>query len=421
MNLYLTLTILITISAAFAYINHRFIKMPFVIGLFFLSTLLSLVIISSKSWDNAHYAEIKEVIQQTDISRYVLEIMLGFLLFAGSFHTHWLDIRRQIKPITLFAVGGVLCSTVIIAGLLYLVCGWLEVPIGFIHCLIFGALISPTDPIAVLGILTKANVSKKIESTIVGESLFNDGVGVVVFIALLETLQLGNTQIDFSHFGLLFLQEAIGGGIFGLALGFVLHKLLKSIDNYETEVLLTIAFVMSGYMLCSFFHLSGALAMVIMGLFIGNYKRTAAMSDKTLEYVHKFWELLDVILNAILFILIAFVLVVIEFKTSYIIISVISVLIVLLSRVIVVYLPNYFLPRFTDISRQESRIIVWGGLRGGLSIALVLSLPESDAKDLLVMATYACVVFSILVQGLTIEKLARRNQAPGSKVGKKVH
>lgn len=421
MNLYLTLTILITISAAFAYINHRFIKMPFVIGLFFLSTLLSLVIISSKSWDNAHYAEIKEVIQQTDISRYILEIMLGFLLFAGSFHTHWLDIRKQIKPITLFAVGGVLCSTVIIAGLLYLVCGLLEVPVGFIHCLIFGALISPTDPIAVLGILTKANVSKKIESTIVGESLFNDGVGVVVFIALLETLQLGNTQIDFSHFGLLFLQEAIGGGIFGLVLGFVLHKLLKSIDNYETEVLLTIAFVMSGYMLCSFFHLSGALAMVIMGLFIGNYKRTAAMSDKTLEYVHKFWELLDVILNAILFILIAFVLVVIEFKTSYIIISVISVLIVLLSRVIVVYLPNYFLPRFTDISRQEARIIVWGGLRGGLSIALVLSLPESDAKDLLVMATYACVVFSILVQGLTIEKLARRNQAPGSKEDKKVH
>ncbi|MFA6152202.1 MAG: sodium:proton antiporter [Chitinophagaceae bacterium] len=421
MNLYLTLTILITISAAFAYINHRFIKMPFVIGLFFLSTLLSLVIISSKSWDNAHYAEIKEVIQHTDISRYILEIMLGFLLFAGSFHTHWLDIRKQIKPITLFAVGGVLCSTVIIAGLLYLVCGLLEVPVGFIHCLIFGALISPTDPIAVLGILTKANVSKKIESTIVGESLFNDGVGVVVFIALLETLQLGNTQIDFSHFGLLFLQEAIGGGIFGLALGFVLHKLLKSIDNYETEVLLTIAFVMSGYMLCSFFHLSGALAMVIMGLFIGNYKRTAAMSDKTLEYVHKFWELLDVILNAILFILIAFVLVVIEFKTSYIIISLISVLIVLLSRVIVVYLPNYFLPRFTDISRQEARIIVWGGLRGGLSIALVLSLPESDAKDLLVMATYACVVFSILVQGLTIEKLARRNQAPGSKEDKKVH
>jgi CPA1 family monovalent cation:H+ antiporter len=421
LNLYLTLTILITISAAFAYINHRFIKMPFVIGLFFLSTLLSLVIISSKSWDNAHYAEIKEVIQHTDISRYILEIMLGFLLFAGSFHTHWLDIRKQIKPITLFAVGGVLCSTVIIAGLLYLVCGLLEVPVGFIHCLIFGALISPTDPIAVLGILTKANVSKKIESTIVGESLFNDGVGVVVFIALLETLQLGNTQIDFSHFGLLFLQEAIGGGIFGLALGFVLHKLLKSIDNYETEVLLTIAFVMSGYMLCSFFHLSGALAMVIMGLFIGNYKRTAAMSDKTLEYVHKFWELLDVILNAILFILIAFVLVVIEFKTSYIIISLISVLIVLLSRVIVVYLPNYFLPRFTDISRQEARIIVWGGLRGGLSIALVLSLPESDAKDLLVMATYACVVFSILVQGLTIEKLARRNQAPGSKEDKKVH
>lgn len=408
MSLFLTLTILISISAAFAYINHRYIKMPFVIGLFFLSTLLSLVIISSKSWDIQHYAQIKDVIEHTNISKFILEIMLGFLLFAGSFHTHWPDIKRQIKPISVFAVGGVILSTIIIAALLYLVCNLFEVPIGPIHCLLFGALISPTDPIAVLGILTKAKVSQKIESTIVGESLFNDGVGVVVFIALLDTLLLGNNSIDFSHFGALFLQEAIGGGFFGLVLGFILHKLLKSIDNYETEVLLTIAFVMSGYSLCSYFHISGALAMVIMGLFVGNYKQSTAMSDKTLEYVHKFWELLDVILNAILFIMIAFVLVVVEFKASYIFISLISIVIVLLDRIIVVYLPNLLFPKITNISNLEAKVIVWGGLRGGLSIALVLSLPDSEAKELLLIATYACVVFSILVQGLTVEKLARK-------------
>jgi CPA1 family monovalent cation:H+ antiporter len=408
MNSYLLLVIIMTLSAAFAYINHRFLKMPFVIGLFFLSTVFSLVIISSKNWDRQQYAAIKSIIDQIDISKFVLEIMLGFLLFAGSLQTRWLDIRSQLKPITLFSVGGVILSTVIIAYLLFFVCSLFHFPIAFIHCLLFGALISPTDPIAVLGILTKAKVPRKIKSVIVGESLFNDGVGVVVFIALLDTFQLGNDKIDFSHFGALFLQEALGGAVFGLLLGFVLHKLLKSINDYETEVLLTIAFVMAGYALCSHFHLSGALAMVIMGLFVGNYKQDTAMSSHSQEYVHKFWELLDVILNAVLFICIALVLVVIEFKTTYILIAFSAIFIVLFSRVVVVYLPNLLFPKFTNINNKEAKLIIWGGLRGGLSLALVLSLPESEAKELLVIATYMCVVFSILVQGLTIENVAKR-------------
>jgi len=408
MNSYLLLVTLISLSAAFAYINHRFIKMPFVIGLFFLSTILSMIVISSKLWDTKDYVQIKSIIERTDISGLILEIMLGFLLFAGSLHTNWKDIKIQLKPVSLFAIGGVLLSTIIIAGLLYGICNLLGISIDLIYCLIFGALISPTDPIAVLGILTKANVSKKIESTIVGESLFNDGIGVVVFIALLETLELGNDKIDFTHFGALFLQEAVGGVFFGLLLGYLLYRLLKSINNYETEVLLTIAFVMTGYTLCSYFHLSGALAMVIMGLFVGNYKQDQAMSDITLEYVHKFWELIDVILNAILFIGIAFVLVVIDFETKFIIIGILSIFIVLLSRIIIVYLPKIILPKITNINNSEAKIIVWGGLRGGLSIALVLSLPKGEAKQLLMIATYMCVVFSILVQGLSIEKVAKK-------------
>lgn len=396
------------ISAAFAYINHRFIKMPFVIGLFFLSTLLSILIISSKQWDVIHYNEIKNIIEHTDISGFILDIMLGFLLFAGSLHTNWNDIRGQVRAITLFAVMGVIVSTVIIGGVLFAVCQALHGPVELIHCLIFGALISPTDPIAVLGILTKANVDKKIESTIVGESLFNDGVGVVVFIALLEVLRSGTGDIDFGHFGVLFLQEAIGGAVFGLGLGFILHRLLRTIDNYEAEVLLTIAFVMAGYSLANYLHTSGALAMVIMGLFVGNYNQKEAMSDHTLEYVNKFWKLLDVILNAILFILIAFVLVVIEFKTTYLLIGCIAVIVVLLSRVVVVYLPTWLLPRVVKLNKKEAGIVVWGGLRGGLSIALVLSLPESEAKELLTIATYTCVVVSIMLQGLTIERFAKR-------------
>lgn len=408
MGIYFTLIILISISATFAYLNHRFIKMPFVIGLFFLSTILSLIIISSKSWDTRDYFEIKKIIEQTDISNYILNIMLGFILFAGSLQTNWASVKGQLKPISIFAVGGVVLSTILVAGMLYKTCDLLGIQIEFIQCLVFGALISPTDPIAVLGILTKANVSKKIESTIVGESLFNDGVGVVIFIALLNTMNLGKSEIDYGYFGKLFLQEAGGGVVFGLVCGYLLHKLLKSIDNYETEVLLTLAFVMTGYALCHYLHLSGPLAMVIMGLFVGNYKHSASMSDHTQEYVHKFWELLDVILNAILFIVIAFVLVVIDFKTMYLVVGLIAIFIVLFSRVIVVYLPNVIFPKFTNIDHKEAKVIVWGGLRGGLSIALVLSLPESEAKELLTIATYFCVVFSILVQGLTIEKLARR-------------
>ncbi|MCW4468962.1 sodium:proton antiporter [Flavobacterium sp. MFBS3-15] len=408
MNGYHLLVILISLSAGFAYINHRYIKMPFVIGLFFLSSVLSLFVLSARWWDLPHYEEIRGVLAKVNLNEFILDIMLGFLLFAGSLHTHWADIKKQIRPISLFAVGGVVISTILIAFMLSWISGFFGVQVDFMYCLIFGALISPTDPIAVLGILTKANVSKKIESTIVGESLFNDGVGVVIFIALLETIRKGGGEVDFGDFGMLFLQEAVGGILFGLLLGIALHKLLKSIDNYETEVLLTVAFVMAGYSISAMMHLSGALAMVVMGLLVGNYKRELSMSDKTQEYVHKFWELVDVILNAILFISIAFVLVVIDFDSSYIIVGLLSVLIVLLSRIIIVYLPKILVPRWVNLSNNEAGVIIWGGLRGGLSIALVLSLPEGENKLILMVATYACVVFSILVQGLTIGKVAKR-------------
>jgi monovalent cation:H+ antiporter, CPA1 family len=408
MNPYLILVALISLSAAFAYVNHRFIKLPFVIGLFFLATILSLVVISSRWWDIEHYVQIRDFLGRMELSNVILDIMLAPLLFAGSLHTNWGNIKSQLKPITLFAVLGVALSTIIIGASLFWVSQLLGLDISLLHCLIFGALISPTDPIAVLGILTKANVSKKVESTIVGESLFNDGVGVVIFVALLETLKLGSPEIDFSHFGVLFLQEAVGGLVFGLVLGFCLHTLLKSIDNYETEVLLTLAFVMAGYAVSNMMHLSGALAMVVMGLLVGNYKKDKSMSNKTQEYVHKFWELADVLLNAVLFISIAFVLVVIDFEQAYFVLGLVSVLIVLLSRIVVILIPKVVLPKAVNFNYKESAIVIWGGLRGGLSIALVLSLPESKSKDILVITTYCCVVFSILIQGLTVGKVAKR-------------
>lgn len=406
MSSYTILTILICLSAGFAYINHRFIRMPFVIGLFFLSTILSLIILSSKLWLPLHFGQLKIFVEQTDISKYILDIMLGFLLFAGSLHTSWSDIRRQLKQVTLLAVGGVLMSTVIIGYLFYGLTLLFHLNIDLLYCLLFGALVSPTDPIAVIGILTKAGVPKKIETVIVAESLFNDGVGVVTFIALSEMMISGNS-FSIAHFGMLFLQQAIGGLVFGLVLGMVLHYLLRSLDHYDTEVLLTIAFVMAGYSAANALHVSGALAMVIMGLLVGNYETKDTMSDISQEYVHKFWELIDVILNAVLFILIALVLVVIEFKASYMYAGIAAIFIVLLSRIMVVYLPKLIWPRLIPYTHQEVRLVVWGGLRGGLSIAMALSLPDSEAKHLILIATYFCVVFSILLQGLTIKPLAR--------------
>lgn len=406
MNTYFALMILICLSAGFAYVNHRLLKLPFVIGLFLLSTILSLIVITSKLWLNLPVDEIKIYIERAHIDKIIINVLLGFLLFAGSLHTNWNHVKQQIRPIATFALGGVLLSTIIIA---FLFCGisrLLHLDIDFSYCLIFGALISPTDPIAVLGILKKANVPKNTEYTIVGESLFNDGVGVVVFIALLDTLNTGSFSA--SQFGMLFLQEAVGGILIGLGLGYCLHLLLRSLDHYETEILLTLAFVMGGYAFCNYLHISGALAVVVMGLMVGNYKKDLAMSNVTQEYVHKFWELVDVVLNAILFILIAFVLIVIEFKTMYIIMGLISIVVVLASRIIIVYLPHLIVPRLLKLTNKEAKIITWGGLRGGLSLALVLSLPNTETRNILLIATYFCVLFSIVVQGLTIERLAKR-------------
>jgi len=406
MNIYLGLTILICLSAGFAYLNQRFLKLPFVIGLFILSTILSILLITSKLWLDIPIDKIETYIEIANIDKIILNILLGFLLFAGALHTNWNSLKKQRRPIATFAVGGVLLSTITIAALFYGLTQLFHLQISFVYCLIFGALISPTDPIAVLGILTKANVPKKTEYIIVGESLFNDGVGVVVFIALLDTLKTGS--FSYSHFSFLFFQEAVGGIAMGLIFGYFLYLLLKSVDHYETEILLTLAFVMAGYGMFNYIHISGALAMVVMGLIVGNFRKDISMSDTTQEYVHKFWELFDVILNAVLFILIAFVLIVIEFKIKYILVGIISVFIVLLSRIIIVYLPHLIFPKLLKLTNKEAKIISWGGLRGGLSLALVLSLPNNETKNILLIATYFCVLFSIIIQGLTIEKLAKQ-------------
>lgn len=407
MNFYYLLVFIISLSAFLAYINQRWIKLPFVIGLFAQTTILSIIILSSQLWLNEPLDELRLIINSLQLDQLILNYMLGFLLFAGALHTNWNELKQQIKPVSIFSISGVLLSTIIIAHLLYLCLGMLELQIELIYCYIFGALISPTDPIAVLGILAKSKVPKRTKITIIGESLFNDGIGVVVFLALLQTLHSG--EFSLSNFGFLFIREAVGGILMGLLLGYLLHLFLRSIDHFETEVLVTLALVMTGYTLSNSIHLSGALAMVVMGLMAGNYKTNIAMSDTTLQYVLKFWELVDVILNAILFILIALVLILIDFDISYFIGGFLSIIIVLISRAIVVFVPHLLVPRLLNITGMEAKILTWGGLRGGLSLALVLSLPDSKFKPQLLVFCYCCVFFSILVQGLTIGKLTEKS------------
>lgn len=405
---YYYLILLISLSAGLAYVNQRFIKLPFVIGLFFLSVVLSLVVIITKNFYAEPFLQIRDLVVQSDISSSVLNIFLGFLLFAGALHTNWFVLKNHLKNISVLAVGGVLFSTIFIAFVFHYVALLLGLDIPMLYCFIFGALISPTDPIAVLSILKEAKVPEKVEITIVGESLFNDGIGVVLFIALTEMIGVNAVGFDAGHFAWLFLQEAVGGVVFGLIIGYILHYLLSTIDHYETEVLLTLAFVMLGYFISSTLHISGALAMVIMGLMVGNFRKGQAMSDRTEEYVAKFWELVDVILNALLFILIALVLVVIDFDIKYLILGVLSVLILIFSRFLAVSVPRRLFPRLLDIRKDEAKVIIWGGLRGGLSLALVLSLPDNETRDILLVVTYIAVVFSILIQGITIGRFSKR-------------
>ncbi|KIA88356.1 cation:proton antiporter [Kaistella jeonii] len=405
---YYYIIILISLAAFFAYINERFIKLPFVIGLFFLSSLLSLFSLVIKSYYSVPFDQIRELVISTDLSKSVINIFLGFLLFAGSMHTNWFSMRKYLKDISVLALGGVVFSTIFVAVAFFYVSHWLGLEVPFIYCLIFGALISPTDPIAVLSILKEAKVPEKIEVTLVGESLFNDGVGVVIFIALTQMLASGAVDFDFPHFGLLFIQEAGGGIIFGLILGYILHYLLKTTDYYETEVLLTLAFVMLGYFVSAQMHISGALAMVIMGLMVGNFRKEEAMSNETEEYVAKFWELLEIILNALLFLMIALVLVVLDFNLKYIILGVLTILILLVSRFFTVNIPRKTSLTILKVDKPTSQIIILGGLRGGLSLALVMSLPASEFKDILLIVTYICVAFSILIQGTTIGTVAKK-------------
>lgn len=408
MSYFVIASILVVLSALFGYINVRFIKLPSVIGLMVMTIIFTLIILGISYVDDTFLQIEKELINSIDFKTVVLDIMLSFLLFAGALHTDFKKLKENRKPIIAFATLGTITSVFISGTLTYGLLQVLGFDISYIYCLLFGALISPTDPIAVLGIMKKVGAPKKLEIKIVGESLFNDGVGVVLFLTIFQIAQKGG---DISFFGVanLFLIEVLGGLGLGMLLGWLTYKLLKTIDDHDTEVILTLALVMGGTVVAQKLHVSAPLAMVAAGLLIGTERvRTNSMSKNTEKYVDKFWELIDVLLNAVLFVLIGMEILVLTFDFSYILAGLIAIPLLLLARYLSLLAPIRFYSKRLGFIPRTDAIMTWSGLRGGISIALALSLTAAMQRDLFLVMTYIVVVFSIIVQGLTVGKLIKK-------------
>jgi monovalent cation:H+ antiporter, CPA1 family len=407
MELFPLISLLIVLSAVFAYINFRFLKFPNTIGLMIVSLLFSLGIIIVNPLAPSLKPEVENILNSIDFSELLLEVMLSFMLFAGAIHIKFKDLKAEKLSILLYSTISVVISTFLVGYSSFFILGWFNFNVTLIQCLLFGSLISPTDPIAVISILKSAGVSKSLETKIAGESLFNDGVAVVVFITILQ-LAKTNSEISITNVLTFFGHEAIGGIIMGAILGWFAFKLIASIDNYNVEVLITLALVMGGYTLSHYFHVSGPLAMVVAGLITGNHGKSYGMSNTTAEYVDKFWELIDEILNTLLFVLIGLELLIIKINYTLIIVSSIIIIVALIIRYISVFVPTLIIRIKEKTTRKTLLILTWGGLRGGISIALALSIPTELGKEIWVTITYIIVCFSILVQGLTIGKVVNR-------------
>lgn len=406
MTLFQIIALLVSLTAIFSYLNFRFFRLPATIGVMLMALLTSLALIGAGSFAPWVQQAAVGLTKRIDFNDTLMQGMLCFLLFAGAMHINLSELRNHKGVIATLAVAGVLISMFVFGALIYLVLGWLGLGLSYVWCLLFGALISPTDPVAVIGILKDAKVPRSLEVQISGESLFNDGIGVVAFIVMSE-IAIGGEEASVAHIGMLFVEEALGGAVFGFVIGWIAYRLLKSVDNYRVEVMLTLALVMGGYALASAIHLSGPIAIVVAGLFIGNQGRQFAMSQTTRENVDSFWELIDEILNALLFVLIGLEILVLAFTRSLLFAGLLAIPAILLARWISVALPVSLLRRWREFTPGTVRIMTWGGLRGGISVALALSLPASREREIVLAVTYIIVVFSILVQGLTLERFVR--------------
>ena len=397
----------ICLTTLLTYVNFRFIGLPPTIGVMVTAMLFSLIlqVLSFLGFPGLE-DQVRALIGQIDFGDLLMNWMLSFLLFAGALHVNLADLKSYRWPIGLLATFGVLIATFVIGTLSFWIFGLFGWHVSFLYCLLFGALISPTDPIAVLGVLRTANASKPLKTTIVGESLFNDGTAVVVFTVLLGIAQLGETP-TVSATAMLFVHEAVGGVLFGGLIGYVVYRMIKSIEQYQVEVMLTLALVIGGSAMSAELHVSAPIAMVVAGLIIGNLGRNLAMNEMTRRYMDGFWELLDDILNALLFALIGMELLLLPFSWLHLSAAGLLAVAILLSRFITVAPAIALLRRWRTVPRGTIRVLTWGGLRGGVSVALALALPLGPERDLVLSITYIVVLSSILLQGLTIGPLVK--------------
>ncbi len=407
MSTFELLSTLTTLAALFSWVNHRYLRLPTTIGLMTIALLFSMGLVGLGKLGFGVGEDVERVIAAVDFDETLLHGMLGALLFAGALHVNLDDLAEQRGIIAILATAGVLVSTALVGGICWLLFDALGVPIALPYCLLFGAIVAPTDPIAVLGVLKQIAVPHTLETKIAGESLFNDGVAVVVFLVLLG-LATGHAEAGVGDVARLLVVEAAGGVVFGLGLGFVVYLLLRGVDDYAVEILATLALVTGGYALADALHVSGPLAMVVAGLLVGNHGRRLAMSERTRERLDAFWELVDEFLNAILFVLIGLEVLVLNWSGPAVLAGLVAIPLVLAVRFVAVGTPVALLRRVRRFSPHAVKILVWGGLRGGISVALALSLPRGPERELLVGATYLVVIFSILVQGLTLGPLLAR-------------
>jgi CPA1 family monovalent cation:H+ antiporter len=401
------IALLITLTALFSYVNYRFFKLPATIGVMLIALLVSLGLIAAGVIAPGLRDQTAAILNRVEFDDTLMQGLLCFLLFAGALHIDLADLAEQKIAVTALAVAGVAISMFIFGTIIHFTFRWVGLDLNYAWCLLFGALISPTDPIAVIAILKDAKVPRSLEIKIAGESLFNDGIGVVAFVVLYEIAVNGH-RASAERIGLLFLEEAIGGAVFGLIAGWVTYRLLKSVDNYRVEVLLTLALVMGGYALASALHTSGPIAIVVAGLLIGNHGRAFAMSETTRRNLDTFWELLDEILNAFLFVFIGLEVLVLTFTTNLFLAGLVAIPAILMARWFSVAIPIAAMRPWKKFNPGTLTILTWGGLRGGISVALALSLPSGRERDAIVAITYVLVIFSILAQGLTIERVVRR-------------
>jgi CPA1 family monovalent cation:H+ antiporter len=400
-----SLSIVLLIAALSAWLNHRFVRLPSAIGVMSISLIFSLNAICLDRWGVLDITHAVSFVRGYDFESVLLHGMLAFLLFAGALTVNWQDLSSQRGPVAALATVGVVISTALTGWLFWCSLGWVGMEIPLISALLFGAIVSPTDPVAVLGILRKMGAAKSLETKIVGESLFNDGVAVVIFLAV-SSVAAGRAVSPEMLLGRV-AAEIIGGAALGYVLGWATYRMIKPVDAYVVEILLTLALAGGCYGLAEAVHVSAPICVVVAGLIIGNQGRALAMSERTREHLDVFWELVDELLNAVLFVLIGLEVLELSVNYHFVLAGIFAIAALFFGRLVSVWVPLAFMRGRADFSPHSLKILCWGGLRGGISVALALSVPEGGAHDLIVVATYIVVLFSVLVQGTTLPHLLK--------------